>query len=387
MVGLNIKTNKISIINRLKQQLVRNNHLIDFENEQWDFMDSEKRERLIFDLFKRQFIFNKNNVQFYKQFYKNTRESDLQSLKDCVEKVPIITKTQLRNLPSQYDILPDSTRSNLHKIHLHRGTGGTTGEPTSMFFSRKDWLAVLGAMTRAVREVTSIDKPIIAFNGYNQGHISGPIFDDTIRKLGGTPISRNFGSSDEQALRQMSKHKCNLIIAPPISTHKGGSMEHLLEIDSKTGLNYINGENIDVVFCSSTNLTHEIHKELKDLGIKYIYNYYGSTEILPTAISCQHSPFDLHILFGHISLFVVDKDQKHVKNEERGTVLSSKIGSYNENNGVSQIEATQLLNYQVGDEVTFISEKCSCGRTTPRIKEVKRVHDVQDKLEAGCEHW
>ena len=47
----------------------------------------------------------------------------------------------------------------------------------------------------------------------------------------------------------------------------------------------------------------------------------------------------------------------------------------------------KMLNYEVGDEVEFIDEKCPCGRTSPRIKDVRRIREIKDKLEAGCEHW
>lgn len=358
-----------------------------FDNDALDYMDTELRKKTIFSLFKKQFIHNKNEVDFYAKLYQNTSEDQLASFEDCIEKVPTLTKDQIRNLNSPYNLLGKEFRKNLNRIHLHRGTGGTTGEPTSMFFSRNDWEAVLGGMTRSLTELRSLQEDIVAFNGYNQGHISGPIFDDTIRRIGGIPITRNFGCSDEQALRQMKKHRCNLIIAPPITTHKGGSIESLLDVDAKLGLNYITGEHVHTIFCSSTQLTKELFEELKDLGIRNIYNYYGSTDVLPTAISCQHNPSDLHILFGHIALFVINEKQEHVKNGERGLVVAGRIGSYDDKGVVIPNQATQLLNFHVGDEVTFIDTPCPCGRTTPRIRRVKRVHHVQDKLEGGCEHW
>jgi len=372
------------LVTQLDKPFIKN---LDFDQDRIDFMDAQERKELIFTLFKNQFIFNKKSIPFYNNLYKDISEDSLSTLNDCIELVPAINKDMIRNLESPYDLLDDNIKNNLHKIYLHRGTGGTTGEPTNMFFSYNDWRAILGAMTRPVKELRALNKQIIAFNGYNQGHISGPIFDDTIRKIGGTSISRNFGSTDEQAVKQMKKHMCNLIIAPPTSTHKGGSVEALLDVDAKLGLNYINGENIDVIFCSSTNLTKELYKELKNLGIKYIYNYYGSTDVLPTAISCQVNPFDLHILSGHIALFVVDNNQKHVSSNQRGLVISSKIASYDDSGNASTNEGTQLLNFHVGDEVTFVDEPCTCGRTTPRIRDIKRVSFLQDKLESGCEQW
>jgi len=367
----------------VKNEIQTNN----FSDSLWDFMDPIKRERTIVSLFKNQVRFSKKQVPFYKKIYEKLKEESLNSLVDCATKIPIIRKSDIRNLPSPYDLIPSEIKNDISKLYLYRGTGGTTGIPTSIFFTKNDWIATVEGMVRGLEELKKMKKPIIAFNGYNQGHISGPIFDDTIRKIGGLSIARNFGSTDEQAVKQMAVHRCNLIIAPPVSTHKGGSIESLLETDVKLGLNYINGSNIDVIFCSSTELTSELYKELKNLGIKYIYNYYGSTEILPTAISCQNNPFEFHILFGHIALFVVGKNQQPVKNRERGVVLASRIGSYTDKLEIGENQGTQLLNYEVGDEVEFISDKCPCGRTTPRISGVKRIKETKDKIEGGCEYW
>ena len=358
-----------------------------FDDEKLDYIDNSQRKEIIFDLFKRQFLHNRENIPFYSKLYGHIDSDEIKSYEDCIEKIPLITKINLRNLKSPYDLTSYKIQNNFDKIYIHRGTGGTTGEPVSMLFSYNDWQAILGGMTRSLKEIKELKKHIVAYNGYHQGHISGPIFDDTIRKIGGTPVTRNFNSTDEQALKLMIKHRCNLIIAPSISTHKGGSVEDLLEIDAKLGLNYINGKNIDCIFCSSTNLTKELYTELMELGIKYIYNYYGSTDVLPTAISCQENPLDLHILPGHIAIFVVGKDGKHVKNGERGLVVASRIGSYDESGDISVNEATQIMNFHVGDEVTFIDEPCSCGRTTPRIRDVKRVSFIKEKLESGCEVW
>ena len=374
----------------LKKQEMENTVTIDtmnFDSDAIDFMDKEARKNLIFGLFKKQFLHNKLNVPFYKNLYKDVDPQIIQTFEDCVSKVPTLNKTDVRNLASPYDLLDETTRANLNKIYLYRGTGGTTGEPTSMFYTYNDWKAILGAKTRSLKELKSLDTPIIAFNGYNQGHISGPVFDDAIRKLGGISIARNFGNTDEKAIIQLKRHNCNLLIAPPVSTHKGGSVESLLEADAKLGVNYINGDNIHTVLVSSTNLTKELYKELKSLGIKYIYNFYGSTDALPTAVSCQENPFDLHILYGHIHLFVVNEKNQHVDSNEKGIVISGRIASYGNFNNVTVNQGTQLLNFHVGDEVTFIDEPCKCGRTTPRIKDIRRVSFVQDKMENGCEQW
>ncbi|MFT4309870.1 MAG: hypothetical protein ACMXYL_05280 [Candidatus Woesearchaeota archaeon] len=358
-----------------------------FHNPDIDFLPRKAREAILYDLFKSQVEYVRREVMFYATKYAKLDISRIKNYHDFGKVLPPLFKEEIRTLNSPYDLIGNDQKKNMGQIHFHRGTGGTTGEPTSMFFTNNDWTAVLGAMTRSLIELKMLDKQIIAFNGYNQGHISGPIFDDTIRLIGGFSIARHFVSDDITAVKSMKKHNCNVIIAPAQSTHKGGSIQDLLDADATSGTNYINGDNIDAILCSSTNLSRELYDELTSLGIKIIYNYYGSTDALPTAISCQHSPLDLHILEGHISLFVVNEEYVHAKNNERGLVFASRIGGYDDNGALSLQKGTQMLNFITGDEVTFIDEPCKCGRTTPRIRDIKRVKYQKEKIEGGCEVW
>jgi len=361
---------------------------IKFDSPELDYIGHAERKKIITFLFKRQLDYMKNNVPYYAIKYKNTNLRDIETYEDCASLVPTTRKSDMRALPTPYDLLPTDIRKNPEQIYLFRGTGGTTGRPTSMFYTHGDWRAMVDGMTRPLKcEVQNFSSPIISFDSYNQGHISGPIFDDTIKKLGGLPIARNFGSDDYQAIKQMEYHNCNLLIAPAVSTHKGGSLESLLESDTKNGTNYINGENITTIFHSSTQMPTDLRDELKGLGIKYFYDYYGSTDVLPTAISCQAKPEELHLNLGHISLFILGEDGEHVKSGQRGLVVTGRIGAYDMSGRNTVAQATQLLNYHVGDEVTYVEGTCLCGRTTPRIKNIKRVLDLKDKQASGCEVW
>ena len=44
---------------------------VKFDSDLIDFMDKEERKKIIFDLFKKQFLHNKLNVPFYRNLYKN----------------------------------------------------------------------------------------------------------------------------------------------------------------------------------------------------------------------------------------------------------------------------------------------------------------------------
>lgn len=360
--------------------------LLKFNDPRWETLSRPKRSAIVTDLITHQLEFARREVPFYTKLYKNVKSSDLNDLQDCASHIPTLTKSQIRKLSSPYDLLPKSIRANLGKLWLHRGTGGTTGLPTSVFFTKGDFDANIEGNLRVTR-LAKPDDQLITFDGYNQGHISGPYFDEVARKLGSVVITRNFGSTDAQAVQQLKFHNCNAIIGPPVSTHKGGSIQDLLEADVTAGSNYINGDNIKLLVMSSTGISKELYKELTDMGIKAMVNIYGSTDVCTTAVSPPYDPFELLLTFGHNAPFVIKPGKGHVKNNERGMLIASRIGSYDDDGNIIPNQGTQLINFHLGDEVLY-KDRCSVdGWTLPSISDIKRVAESKEKIEGGCEVW
>jgi phenylacetate-coenzyme A ligase PaaK-like adenylate-forming protein len=357
---------------------------------EWEHYNIEERDKIIFGLLKKQFQFNKKNVPFYKKFYKNIDELSLNGYSSSIAQIPVLTKSILKNINSPYEFINEETFRNLRQVYLHRGTGGTTGRPTSVFYSNEDWRAALYASNRLfyprLNQDFNSDK-VIAFNNYNQGHIAGAIFNYMVQDLNGLAINRNFNSTDEEALKQICYHRCNLIISPPISTSKGGTIESLLAIDAATNTNYVNGDNIKYLFLSSTNLTPDLYEELVSLGIKNIFCFYGSTEILPIAISCENDPFKFHFIEGHIYANAINSNHELVANGERGMLIAGRIASVTNDGNIVPAQANTFMNYLLGDEVTLSTENCSCGRTTRSITNIERKLDIDYKISSGCQTW
>lgn len=371
-----------------QQQTPLSSHAFpDFGNTAWDTMPKAKRDALITELTKSQVQFMKDQVPFYTKFYGSVDIHNLVDIKDCAMRIPALLKDQIRALPSPYELLPKIVRSQLGVISLHRGTGGTTGRPTSVFFTESDWNGIMSGNARQISKIAPKSKPFIAFNGYNQGHISGPYFDSVVRKLGALTISRNFGCSDDDAVKQMAYHQANLIIAPAVTTHKGGSFENLLDADARSGTNFINGDNVDTLLCSSTGITRDLYQEIKALGIKHVVNMYGSTDVGAVANSPPENPFELRIDFGHSATFVVDPKQNPVADGQRGLLISSRIGGLDADGNILPNLGTQLINFHLGDEVTFHDHASDPSITTPWISDVQRVMNIKEKIEGGCERW
>jgi phenylacetate-CoA ligase len=328
-------------------------------------------------------VYNKEHIPFYAKKYKNVSKDDLKSYEDCLQKIPIITKDELRNLSSPYDLTADHI-INDKLIRYSFATSGSTGKPTSVLFTKNDWKATCEGIIRCIPELNGNGNKLRVFNGYNQGHISGPIFNDAFRLIKALPIPRRFYYNDEQAFEQLKHYNCNVIMAPWRSTHKGGSFEDYLNVDAKNGESYINGKNIKALFCSSVPLTDELLEEIKYLGIKTIYNNYGTTEAGPLASNCQENPQEMHLLQGPHFVEVVDEDNKPVRNGI-GRVIIGRVASYDDMGKINVNQGFQLLNYEIGDQVMVNNGVCKCGRTSPRISKITRIKNIKDKVENGCQ--
>ncbi len=290
----------------------------------------------------------------------------------------MIAKQDLRALaPSDLLVEPDEP------FHMVRTTGGTTGAPVAIFWTRNDWRALVQALHRFVPPLEFAQQGLRVWNGYNQSHVSGPCFDDLVRALNGTPIPRGHGASDRQALDAIARMRANaLVITPQSGSGKGGSLEDLLSEDAS----FLARLKIRALFVSSTALRADLLHEVREQGVQTIVNYYGSTEGPPAAVSCVADPTTFHLSQGHVLVEVVDKQGQHVRSGERGTVLVSRIAAAS-TSGLVSAGGTQLLRYAIGDEVLFVDEPCPCGRTSPRIRDVERVAYLDDKLLGGCERW
>lgn len=293
------------------------------------------------------------------------------------ETLPLLNKAQLRAIP------PDDLLVNPRgPFHMVRGTGGTTGQPVSVFWTRADWTAFTQSLSRYCAPLRRASCRRF-WNGYNQGHVSGPVFDDLVRVLGGTPIPRHFRSTDAQALADIERVGADaLIITPKSGSGKGGSLEDLLAIDP----DFLARLRIKALIVSSTPLDAELVEEVRQQGVEAIVNFYGSTEAAPAAASCEADATTFHVSNGHVLVEVVDDRGQQVASGSRGRVVVSRIGAESES-GLSPAGGTQLLRYLNGDSAVYDAEPCRCGRTSPRIGAIERVTDLEDKLKGGCERW
>jgi phenylacetate-CoA ligase len=97
----------------------------------------------------------------------------------------------------------------------------------------------------------------------------------------------------------------------------------------------------------------------QEFGIPVISTY-PSTEVLRIGFSCeQRSGF--HLSLDAMAARIVDDDDREVGPGESGHIIVSNLTN----------RATVLLNYKLGDVVTRGNLACPCGRTLPKIENIR----------------
>lgn len=265
-------------------------------------------------------------------------------------------------------------------------TTGSTGKPKIMMYTRADWDSTLAANMRMMSHVRWEDFNRV-FNCFNAGHTGGKLFEDSFSRFGCVVENRHFSlKTPEEVVDQMVDGMSalggfNCIIIPPgkppgTGTSKGINLDELLNADSK---NFI-GQNIKTIVTTGFARLPEFRlmervweaNEIAGVAKTRFVEMYGSSEVVPLAFECEHYEGQ-HVSPGHCYVEVIDeRTRRHVKNGERGLVSITGFK-----------HGTRFLRYLVGDEATFVSDPCKCGRATARLKEVVRVMDM-DRIRQGC---
>jgi phenylacetate-CoA ligase len=113
-------------------------------------MPAGEREKAILDRLRRICRYAYDHSAFYRRCWTEAgfHPDHLRSLEDFEDKVPVITKKQVRESQAMsppfgdYLCVPDS-----EVFHVH-GTSGTTGRPTAFAIGRNDWNAIANAHAR-----------------------------------------------------------------------------------------------------------------------------------------------------------------------------------------------------------------------------------------------
>jgi phenylacetate-CoA ligase len=319
--------------------------------------------------------------------------NELRSLEDF-QRIPLLTSADVAAIPD-FLLLPDLYRTMFRdgfgtlpaelRIAKKFMTSGTTGRPKVSYYTPMDWEANLVSLGRQMEGVP-LAKYTRVFNLYHPGHSAAKYTEDAYSRLGCVVENRHPSHKTDDAVANqfyagLPDHGgFNCIVGPPGRTtdgpDKGATVDTLLNADID---NHI-GRQVRYIAVAGSPLDSRLRIrerlwEANDLaGAEHatLVQRYGSTESGIVGSECQQQD-GIHLFFGFVYAEVVDPESgRPVKNGERGVVVVSTLR-----------HGSRYLRYALGDEATYIAEPCSCGRVTPRIKDIRRVVDLE-RLRTGC---
>ncbi len=297
------------------------------------------------------------NVPFYRQKFDEhgVKPEDCKTLQD-IARFPFTVKTDLRdNYPFNMFAVP---KKKIVRIHA---SSGTTGKPTVVGYTKKDidtWAELVARMVSMVG-VTDEDVAQICF-GY--GLFTGAFgLHYGLERVGAMVVPTSTGNTERQ-VRLMKDFGTTAIISTPTYAM------HIAETAKSMGIDP-RELNLKVGLFGSEVWSESMRAELeKTWGLKATDNY-GLSEIIGPGVAGECTAVDgMHIAEDHFLVEVIDPETgEPLEYGQEGELVITTLTK----------EALPMIRYRTRDITVLNPERCSCGRTTVRMRKVSgRTDDM-----------
>lgn len=321
-----------------------------FYDEKIEKMNEEEMRKLQGERLKATVKRVYENVPYYSERMKaaGITPDDINSVDDLV-KLPFTYKTDLRdNYPFGAFAVP---MEDVVRVHA---SSGTTGKQTVVGYTANDLDMWSSCLARSLAMAGATKKDIIHI-AYGYGLFTGGLgFHYGVEKLGATVVPASGGNTKRQIQLLIDFGATILCCTPSYALYIADEMKELgfKKEDLKLRAGIFGAE----------PWTKEMKEEIENrLGIK-AYDIYGLSEIAGpgVAMSCSQD-CGLHVQADNFIPEIINPETgERVKDGEPGELVFTCITK----------EALPLIRYRTHDISCLHTEKCACGRTTPRMDKV-----------------
>lgn len=322
-----------------------------FWQKEIETIDRKKLEKLQLERLRTtaQLVYEK--VPFYrgKLNKKRVKLNHIKSLKD-INKLPFTTNDDLRaNYPFGMLAVPK-----VQVIRLHTSSG-TTGKPKAIFFTSKDIDQAAELIARCL-VMTGMKKNDVLQNMMTYGLFTGAlVMHYGAEKVGVLVIPAGPGNTEKQITLMQDFRSTAMHITPSYCLY-------LADVLEKKGINPKKDLALRRAFVGAEPYSEETRKKIEQsLGID-VYNSYGLSEMNGPGIAfeCQEK-HGMHLWEDNFLMEIIDpKTGEEVPDGKEGELILTTLCR----------EGMPLLRYRTRDITSFISKKCSCGRTHRRISRI-----------------
>ncbi|MDR1576038.1 MAG: phenylacetate--CoA ligase [Treponema sp.] len=273
---------------------------------------------------------------------------DIKTLDD-LRRIPFTTKHDLREgFPWGFLAIP---RAEVVRLHA---SSGTTGMPTTIYFSRDDIKRWSGFVARCIYG-TGCTKEDVFQNMITYGLFTGGLgFHAGGEEVGMLVIPSGAGNTFRQ-FRLMQDFGTTVVHATP---------SFLLHVEDRMREAGVKREHISLkrAFAGAEPYSEDTRRRIEGLLHIDVYNSYGLSEMNGpgVAFECQCKN-GLHVWEDGYIAEIIDPDTlEPVADGETGELVLTVLCR----------EATPILRYRTRDLTGFYTEACPCGRTHRRLRRI-----------------
>lgn len=283
------------------------------------------------------------HIPFYKDL--SISPESIRSTND-LKRFPVINKQQIQDYTKDL-IWPALDYPGLYVSK----TSGTTCEPTSTYFDREAWLFSKYALK--IRRVMAVVNPL----GKKLLVVHPMPYSETIQENEERP----------RGLRFLSARR-DLFLFDDIETHipvlleykpdiLSGYPSYLVELANSLKAKGIESLIVPTIFTGSEFLTQSSRDLIESVFRGRIFDVYGSTEFKEIAWQCREGAY--HVNFENVFL---ENTQNgfNGKDEDNRLLVTTLIN-----------RAMPLLRFDIGDLAKIEWMKCICGRSSPRLSNIR----------------
>jgi phenylacetate-CoA ligase len=316
-------------------------------NPEYEAMEVQARRKLQFARLKNLVEKLYNDVAFYRERMEalGVSPADIRALSD-IAKLPFTTKDDMRDT-FPYGLLA-CPASQIEEIHM---SSGTTGVPVVDAYTRKD-IDIWGeCMARTLAGAGGTKNDTVQ-NCYGYGLFTGGLGAHYGAKyLGANLIPMSSGNTARQ-LQVMQAFGSTILTCTP------SYALYMAEEAADAGID-LRKLPLNKGCFGAEPWSENMRREIEARFSMKAYDIYGLTEIIGPGVAFECSAQDgLHINEDLFYPEIIDPDTgKPLPDGEKGELVFTTLTK----------EGTPLLRYRTRDVTFFITEPCSCGRTTVRM--------------------
>ena len=299
---------------------------------------------------------------FYTERFKNVNPEDIKTQEDFEEKVPFVTKQELREAyPLGLAAVPEEEIVRIHS------SSGTTGAPVVIPYTQKDvddWTTMF-ARCYELAGITKKDRLQIT-PGYGLW-TAGIGFQAGCERLGAMAIPMGPGNTEKQ-LQMMQDMGATVICAT--------SSYALLLAEQVENRKLGNNIKLKKGIIGSERWGEKMRNRIQSiLGIE-LYDIYGLTECYGPGIgiNCTEQSEGIHIFDDFVYLEILDPvTGKPVPEGQIGEITLTTLVK----------EGAPLFRFRTHDLAAFVPGECKCGRKYPRITQILGRSDDMVKVKGN----